>query len=154
MVNKENASKKSSAEGRPFEDSACRTLCMFHVRPLYFRESSVNGVGNTGSADCGCEALRNELLVALEKARGCLAVAIAEESKSTLGDRRRHYLKTADHVQRFIAVLRNGSGDGLAGRENWVSALEALRHLTVGDGAQRICACLQGIVTDLNAGGA
>lgn len=107
-----------------------------------------------GSADCVSEALRNELLVALEKARGCFAIAIAEESKSTLGDKRRHYLKTADHVQRFIAELREGISGAPPCRENWVSALEALRRIPNGGGAQRICACLQGIVKDLNAGGA
>ena len=95
-------------------------------------------------------ALKKELLFALESARSRLAIAIAEESKCTPWNLRRYYLDTTDHMSRFIVRLRNGENDDEALSMNeWMSALEALREISLNDGARRLCGRLRGIVSAL-----
>ena len=99
---------------------------------------------------CDVNILKEELLFALETARGRLAIAIAEESRSTPWDLRRHYLDTADNMRRFIARLRNGGYKiERISVHKWMSALEALRKISLEDGAQGLCGRLRGIVTAL-----
>ncbi|MEJ2110530.1 MAG: hypothetical protein P8Z37_11595 [Acidobacteriota bacterium] len=102
------------------------------------------------SLDCDDETLKTELLHALEKARGYLAVAIAEETKSTPGLRRKHYLETAESMQRSVSGLRACTADDPLSREKWAPALEALKRAPLRNGAQNLCSCLQDIVASLN----
>jgi hypothetical protein len=93
--------------------------------------------------------LRKELLHALETARSRLAIAIAEESKSTPWNLRRHYLDTADHMRRFVLRLRNGeSREGFC-TQNWRSALEALREIPSRYSARPLCRRLRSIIAAL-----
>ncbi|MBN2321486.1 MAG: hypothetical protein JXR49_20580 [Acidobacteria bacterium] len=93
--------------------------------------------------------LRKELLGALETARSRLAIAIAEESKSTPWDLRRHYLETTDHMRRFIERLRKGENHEEFRMQDWMSALEALREISLKDSARPLCSRLRRIVAAL-----
>ena len=68
----------------------------------------MDAVQDSKSTGYDADLLKKELLHALETARSRLAIAIAEESKSTPWDLRRHYLDTADYMRRFALSLRNG----------------------------------------------
>ena len=93
--------------------------------------------------------LRKELLRALETARSRLAIAIAEESKSTPWDLRRHYLETADRMRRFIAKINDGQTHEGLSMQDWISALDALRGIPLRDRARPLCRRLRSIVTAL-----
>jgi hypothetical protein len=109
----------------------------------------VGAVQDSKSTDYDVSLLRKELLLALETARSRLAIAIAEESKSTPWHLRRQYLDTADHTRRFVVRLRNRENhDGFC-MKNWISALEALREIPVKDGARPLCSRLRSIVSAL-----
>ena len=96
------------------------------------------------------ERIREELLNGLEKARGCLAIAIAGESKSTPVDRRKKYLEMADYMHRYIRALRDGETRARLPGGDCGPALDALRRIPGGKGAQFLCDCLQSIVAGLN----
>lgn len=93
--------------------------------------------------------LRKELLRALETARSRLAIAIAEESRSTPWDLRRHYLETADRMRRFVAKISDGQTHEGFLMQDWISALEALRRIPLKDRARPLCRRLHSIVTAL-----
>jgi len=88
-----------------------------------------------------------ELVLALERARTRLAVAIASETKSTPPDRWRYYLDTSDRMRRFIKRLRAGSGE-LQEHPDWERALEALRRLPPQGKASQLCRILRDIVSE------
>jgi hypothetical protein len=92
---------------------------------------------------------RKELLVALEKSRTRLAVAIAAESKITPLDRWQYYLDTADRMRRCIKKLRHADFNGEPGLKDWNRALYALRQLPVHDTAWHLCRFLGEIVAML-----
>jgi hypothetical protein len=121
---------------------------MFHVGPIYLREISVNtGRDSDQTVHNEC-VLRRDLLFAMETARSRLAVAIAEESKSTPVDRRRHYMDTADRIQLHIRKLRDErDGDETLCPQDWIPALEELRKISLKDGAQNLCECICRIMT-------
>jgi hypothetical protein len=118
---------------------------MFRVGLLYFRGISLNTIGDPESAGYDGNALKQELVIALENWRGRLAIAIAEEAKSTSWDRRRYYLDTADQMRRLILRLRNGGSDEGFELQECISALEALRKIPLKSGAQPLCKRLLGI---------
>lgn len=95
------------------------------------------------------ERVREELLNGLEKARGCLAIAIAGESKSTPVDRRKKYLEMADYMHRYIRALRDNESRGRVPGGDCGPALDALRSIPRDKGAQFLCDCLQSIVAGL-----
>ena len=110
---------------------------------------SVSSVKDLKSTGYDVNVLKKELLRALETARSHLAIAIAEESKSTPWDLRKHYLETTDRTRQFIAKLRNGkNGEGFR-MQDWMSALEALREISLKDGARPLCRHLRNIVAAL-----
>jgi len=111
----------------------------------------MNNVAEPESTVFNHQAIKKELLYVLEKARGRLAIAIAEESKITPGGRRKHYLETADRMRLFIEGLRKEENSGLICTENWASALEALHHTPLKNGAQSLCDYLRHIVAELNS---
>jgi hypothetical protein len=90
-----------------------------------------------------------ELLLALERARTRLAVAIAAETKSTPLDRWRYYLDTADRMRRLIGELRRKDCDGQPAPQAVVRAVETLQSLSAHDKALRLCQVLADIVAEL-----
>jgi hypothetical protein len=93
--------------------------------------------------------LHLELLMALESARTRLAVAIASERKATLPDRLQYYMETAEQTRRFMKKLRRANSDIMQERQEWIHALENLRHLQVQDKAVGICQILRDIIVRL-----
>ena len=88
-------------------------------------------------------------MLALELARTRLAVTIAAETKSTPLDRWQYYLDTADRMCRFMRKMRKEGFPAVREPEDWICALEALRHFPVHDKALRLCQILGDIVTGL-----
>jgi hypothetical protein len=99
--------------------------------------------------DRALKEIHRELLLAFESARTRLAVSIAAETKSTPLDRWRYYLETADRMCRFMKKMRKQGFHAVRKPEDWVCALETLRHLPVQDRALRLCQLLGDIVTGL-----
>ena len=122
---------------------------MFRGGPSHFRKISVNTASDAKSAGCHGNGLKKDLLNALETARCRLAIAIAEESRSTLWNRRKYYLDTADLLRRLIGKLDNGEEDAGDQPERWISALETLRRIPAKDGAQPLCKYINDIVASL-----
>jgi hypothetical protein len=89
-----------------------------------------------------------DLILALELARTRLSIAIALESKSTPPALWRHYLDTADRMNRFMRELRRNGGETMninkGGR-----VLEALRQIAMENNARRLCQILEDMVSDL-----
>jgi hypothetical protein len=110
---------------------------------------SVGAVQFSKPNDPDPDRLRKELLFALETARSRLAIAIAEESKSTPWDMRRHYLETIDRIRLFVARLRNVESHASSPVQEWASALESLSRMDLKGGARFICRRLRGIVAAL-----
>jgi len=106
-------------------------------------------VQDSKAAGYDFNTLKQELLFALETARSRLAIAIAEESKSTLWNQRRYYLDTTDHMRQFIVKLRNDRNERGFSMETLSSALEQLREVSLNDGARYLCGRLRGIVAAL-----
>ncbi|MBN2243378.1 MAG: hypothetical protein JW793_11885 [Acidobacteria bacterium] len=101
------------------------------------------------SIRCDPDLVRKELLFALETARSRLAIAIAEESKSTPWALRRHYLDTSERMRQCITKLRNGENHKSRLSQDWLSALDQLRGIDLSGGARPICSRLDGIVSVL-----
>ena len=125
------------------------TLLLFRVRALYFRKTAVDPIQNSASAEKSGNAVQKELLFALESARTRLAIAIAEQTKSTPRDRWQYYLDTADHVRKFIGRLRKVDGDALQECRGWTGALKALKQLPMQVNAVQLCEVLRDIVMEL-----
>jgi hypothetical protein len=90
-----------------------------------------------------------ELLVALERARTRLAVAMATENRLTPLERRRYYLDTAERMSRFAKKLRSMELDTGPGLKDCARALQTLRHLPVQETALQLCKILGDIVAEL-----
>ncbi len=101
------------------------------------------------STDFDGSVLGRELLVALETARGRLAIAIAEESRSTPWDLRRYYLDTADCMSRCIMQVRKGENNEELYRRKWKRALKALGRIPLRQDTRRLCRQLRNIVEAL-----
>lgn len=86
-----------------------------------------------------------ELVLALESARIRLAIAMASETKSTPLDRWRYYLETADQTCRLMKKLRRANADSLHENQEWITALDNLKHLPVHSKALWLCQLLQEI---------
>jgi len=122
---------------------------MFRVGHLYFMKIYLDTIQNSTSTGCDEYAIKKELLLALETARSRLAIAIAEETKSTPGDRRQYFLDTADYMRHRIIRLRDEGCDEKFQLQDWISALEALRKIPAKDRAQPLCKRLRRIVMTL-----
>ena len=72
--------------------------------------------------------LRRELLIAIERTRSQLAVAIAAENKSTPRDRWRDYLATEDRTRRCVREIRRHHHQGPGRRYDWAQALHMLKQ--------------------------
>jgi hypothetical protein len=72
--------------------------------------------------------LRKELLGALERARGRLAVAIAAENKFTPRERWRHYLETEDRMRKVVREIRNRCDRSYRRPLAWLQVLEVLNR--------------------------
>jgi hypothetical protein len=125
------------------------TPLLFRAGALHFRKIAVDAMQNTALAQYNGNAVRKELLRALESARTRLAIAIAEETKSTPRSRRQYYLDTADHLRRFIGRLRKVDGYSERDYESWALALQALKQLPAQNNAFQLCLTLREIVMDL-----
>jgi hypothetical protein len=88
-----------------------------------------------------------ELVLALESARTRLAVAMASETKSTPPDRWQYYFETADRTRQFMKRLRKANSDMLHEKQEWIRALESLKHLPAHSKAPRLCQLLREIVS-------
>ncbi len=110
---------------------------------------SVGAFQDLQSTDCYVSVRRKELLFALETARSRLAIAIAEESRSTPWDLRRYYLDTTDWMSRCIMKLRKGENNEELCMRKWTPALEALKGLRSKEDTRRLCRRLRNIVKAL-----
>jgi hypothetical protein len=119
---------------------------MFRVGLSYFREISLDMILKVKYTGGNGNALRTQLLRALETARCRLAIAIAEEAKSTPWDRRRDYLDTSDHLRRLVGRLNNCDADERIQSEVWKPALEALEKIPLKEGARPLSKSLNAIV--------
>jgi hypothetical protein len=119
---------------------------MFRVGLSYFREISSGAVLMIKSAGGNGNNLRVQLLRALEKARCRLAIAIAEETKSTPWGRRKDYLDTSDHLRRLVGKLDSWEADDRIPSEVWKPALEALESIPLKEGARSLSKSLNAIV--------
>lgn len=72
--------------------------------------------------------LQKELLVALERARGRLAVAIAAENKITPRERWRHYLETEDRMRKVVREIRSRCGRSYRKPFAWLQVMEVLNR--------------------------
>ena len=120
---------------------------MFRVGSKYFRKIQMESIINQV---CDHDRLKKELVCALEKASGRLAIAIAGESKSTPANLREHYLETAYCMRRFIARLQKGKSNEVLQQKEWITALEALRHIPLKRGAGPLCNHIRNIVSTLD----
>ncbi len=74
------------------------------------------------------------LLKALEGARTKLAIAIAEETKTTPLQRWHYYLETSDLMRRCLKRMR-AHPHSASNRSDWLEALDALREVPPGQSA-------------------
>jgi hypothetical protein len=125
------------------------TPLLFRAGALYFRKIAVDAMQSSAVTQYNGNAVCKELLRALESARTRLAIAIAEETKSTPRSRRQYYLDTADQLRTCIGRLRKVDGDLERDYESWALALQALKQLPVQNNAFQLCLKLREIVTDL-----
>jgi hypothetical protein len=125
------------------------TLLLFRARALYFRKTSVDAMQISVLTETDGNTIQKELLRALESARTRLAIAIAEEAKSTPRDRWQYYLDTAEHVRRFTGRLRKVDVDAPQECQSWTRALEALNQIPMRGNAFQICELLRDIVMAL-----
>jgi hypothetical protein len=93
---------------------------------------------------------QRELLVALERARTRLAVAIATEAKSTPPERWRYYFETTERTRRFLKRLRNGDSEMFCTRQRWTEALDSLKQLSPHAETAHLCRLLSEILTKVN----
>jgi hypothetical protein len=90
-----------------------------------------------------------DLIRALEGARTRLSIAIAVESKSTPPALWRHYLDTADRMNRFMRKLRQNRGETTMNIKKGGRVSEALRQIAMENNAGRLCQILEDMVSDL-----
>ena len=122
---------------------------MFHAALFYFRKFHVGAVQDSESTMNDTNLLKRELMMALETARGRLAIAIAEESKSTPWNLRRYYLETCDCVRQIILRLHSGKDHEEYQPKDWALALETLSRISLKDSADPLCKSLRSIVAAL-----
>ncbi len=72
--------------------------------------------------------LHRELLIAIERTRSQLAVAIAAENKSTPRERWRHFLATEDRMRRCVREIRRHHRQDPGKRYDWIQALNLLKQ--------------------------
>jgi len=100
-------------------------------------------------------ALSRMLLLALERARSRLAIAIAAETKVTPPARWQYYLETAEEMRRCVKELRWELRNGLAEEGKWFQALEELHRLPPAEQrprsreAQQLCGRVREILAAL-----
>ncbi len=102
--------------------------------------------------------LHRELLIAIERARSQLAVAIAAESKSTPRDRWHHYLETEDRVRKCVKKMRHRRQPDPVWPRHGLQALNLLKQsLSEGDPnagsrAGQLCRRLYEVLALIEAG--
>jgi hypothetical protein len=111
---------------------------LFRPGALYFMKTALDAMQHTTALPTVEKSLQKELLLALERARTRLAIAIASEKKSTLPGRWQYYLDTADRMRRLIRKLR-GTDLRSFRRDECASALQAMRNIPAQDGALHLC---------------
>ena len=72
--------------------------------------------------------LHRELLIAIERTRSQLAVAIAAENKTTPRERWRQYLATEDRMRRCVREFRRHHRQEPGKRYDWSQALHLLKQ--------------------------
>ncbi len=72
--------------------------------------------------------LHRELLIAIERARSQLAVAIAAENKSTPRDRWHQYLETEDRMRKCVKAMRHRRQPDPAWQRHGLQALNLLKQ--------------------------
>lgn len=72
--------------------------------------------------------LHRELLIAIERTRSQLAVAIAAENKKTPRERWRHYLATEDRMRKCVREIRRHQRRDPGKRYDWIQALNLLKQ--------------------------
>lgn len=72
--------------------------------------------------------LHRDLLIAIERTRSQLAVAIAAENKNTPRERWRHYLATEDRTRRCVREFRRHRRQDQGKRYDWSQALHLLKQ--------------------------
>ena len=112
-------------------------------------EFELERIPDSKSTDNGGD-LRKELLCALERARGCLAVRIAAELRHTPRCRREYYLDTAERMRHCIAGLKDEAVAEDFLPQSWENAVEALRKVSRSNSAESLSNRLREVLAALN----
>jgi hypothetical protein len=102
--------------------------------------------------------LHRELLIAIERARSQLAVAIATENKNTPRERWRHYLATEDRIRRCVKEIRCRRHPDPVCQRPWLQALHLLKQPLpegnphYGGTARELCQRLYDVLDIIEAG--
>jgi hypothetical protein len=122
------------------------TPLLFRVEALHFRKNSADA-GLWDFMNNKENIFNKELLFALESARTKLAVAIAEETKSTPPHLWQYYMETSYQMGRCLKRLRNRNS-GMDCRD-WRRALEMLKQLPRRGEVSLLCEILREVVSDI-----